>query len=164
MATRKKDTTGKEKKPKLSPIPCKGCDTMFVPKSRRQHYHSEQCREDYYARTFYAKKETRKMCPNCGEEFVTTKPGRQDYCTGACRNEARKKKRDGLRLRAEDRIKQFRTDRYKQMSADGFKCVLCGRMVKDGIKLDIVLDPKGSGRMTVCNECKEGMSNAEASA
>lgn len=161
MATRKQVDKKKEKKPTLPPITCKGCGILFVPRTRRQHYHNEDCREEYYLRTYYAKDVTEKTCPNCGSAFPTTRPGRQDYCTPECRDEARVKRRDGKVLEAEQRMKQFHTDRYKQMSADGFRCVLCGRRVADGVKLDVVLDDKGSGRMTVCNECSEGR-NQEA--
>ena len=148
--------TGKaKKKESLPPINCKGCGTRFVPKDRRQCFHSETCREEYYNRTYFQRELVSKICPNCGVNFETTKPGRQDYCLPSCREEARKKRRDNLTVLVQADRHKFYTDRYKQMEADGFACRLCGKEPKDGIKLDVEKDGKG-GYMTICNVCSEG--------
>ncbi len=144
-----------KKKDSLPPINCKGCDTRFIPKDRRHHFHSETCRQEYYNRTYFRREVTSKICPNCGVNFDTTKPGRQDYCKPECRDEARIKRRDNLTITVQSERHKFYTDRYKQLEADGFTCRLCGKMARDGVKLDVEDDGKG-GSMTVCSQCSEG--------
>ncbi len=150
-----KRTADKKKKEKLPPINCKGCGTKFIPDTRKQHYHNETCREDFYDRTYYHREVTQKVCPNCGNTFPTTKPARQDYCKPECRVEASQKRRDNLTITVQSDKHKFYGDRYKQLEADGFACRLCGKMARDGVKLDVEDDGKG-GSMTVCNQCNEG--------
>ena len=145
----------KKEKSSLPPIKCKGCAIMFVPKDRRQHYHSDNCREDYYQRTYFSKTTARKVCPNCGTEFPTTKPGRQDYCSPDCREDARKKRQDGIAASVSAERKTFLGDRFAAMERDSFKCVYCGKGVRDGVKLDVEDNNKG-GLQTACNTCVEG--------
>jgi len=142
-------------KDKLPPIICKGCGTRFIPKTRGQKYHSGTCREDYYNRTYFHREVVRKVCPNCGVTFPTTKPGRQEYCSPECRVEASRKRRDNLTIVVQSERYRFYGDRYRQMEADGFACRLCGKEARDGVKLDVESDGRG-GKMTVCNECSEG--------
>jgi len=68
---------------------CKGCGKFFTPGRKGQVYHSEECRNEDYARLYpnYAKIEVFLICPKCGNEFLTTKPLRQAYCTPECREE-----------------------------------------------------------------------------
>lgn len=145
----------KQKKTSLPPIHCKGCTVNFVPKDRRQHFHSETCREDYYQRTYYSKTTTRKICPNCDTKFPTTKPGRQVYCSPECREEARNKRRDGIAASLTAERKTFLGNRFAAMEKDGFKCVYCGKSSRDGVRLDVEDNGKGS-LQTVCSTCKEG--------
>lgn len=139
----------------LPPVKCKGCDIKFVPKDRRQHYHSESCREDYYQRTYFSKKPTRKTCPNCGAAFITTKPGRQMYCKPDCREDAKKKRHEGITASVSAERKTFLGDRFAAMEKDGFRCVYCGRSAHDGVRLDVEDDGEG-GLRTVCSLCVEG--------
>ncbi len=146
--------TAKEKK-KLPPIACKGCGTKFVPRTRGQKYHSATCREEYYDRTYFHREVAKLQCPNCGTTFPTTKPGRQVYCTPECRVEASQKRKDNLTITVQSQRHQFYGDRYKTMEGDGFACRLCGKMARDGVKLDVESDGRG-GLMTVCSQCSEG--------
>lgn len=147
--------TKKSKKAKLPRIACKGCGVTFTPDTKKQKYHNAECREAHYGRTYFHRESTNKVCPNCGVTFSTTKAGVQDYCTPACRIEASQKRRDNITIEAGEQRKKFFTTRYKQMEADGFACRLCGKMARDGVKLDIEDDGEG-GYMTVCNQCREG--------
>lgn len=144
----------KEKK-KLPPIICQGCGTKFIPKTKGQKYHSATCREEFYARTYFSREVVQKVCPNCGVTFPTTKPGRQDYCKPECRIEASQKRRDNLTITVQADRHKFYGDRYKTLEGDGFACRLCGKMARDGVKLDVEKDGRG-GLMTVCNLCSEG--------
>lgn len=85
----------KKSKTQLPPIRCKGCDVLFIPDTRKQKYHNESCREDHYAKTYFAKTTTPKTCPNCGVDFKTTKGKLQDYCSPECRDEFNEKKAYG---------------------------------------------------------------------
>lgn len=150
-----KRAKGEKKKAGLPPIKCKGCAISFVPKDRRQHYHSETCREEYYQRAYFSKNIARKTCPNCDVRFSTSKPGRQIYCTPDCRDDARKKRREGLAASMSAERKTFLGDRFATMEKDSFRCVYCGKSVHDGVKLDVEDNGKG-GLQTVCNICTEG--------
>ncbi len=144
----------KEKK-KLPPIACQGCGTKFIPKTKGQRYHSATCREEFYGRTYFQREVFDQQCPNCGVTYQTTKPGRQVYCTAECRVEASQKRRDNLTITVQSDRHQFYGERYKQLEADGFACRLCGKEVRDGVKLDVEKDGRG-GLMTVCSLCSEG--------
>lgn len=89
------DKVKKEKEP-LPPIQCKGCSAIFTPKTRKEHFHSALCRENYYQRTYFAKKEVEVTCRGCGIVFTTSKPGRQFYHTPECREEHRNDEREKL--------------------------------------------------------------------
>jgi len=155
----KRAPVGKKKKEKalLSPVECKGCGVVFIPEDRRQHYHSEDCRERYYQRTYFAKTKVRKICanPDCGTEFVTSKPGRQDYCCPECRVGAQKKRREGVIASITAEQRTLLGDRFAALERGGFRCVYCGRGPRDGIVLDVEDDKKG-GLQSVCNLCVEG--------
>lgn len=140
---------------KLPPISCKGCGAHFIPTDYRYHFHSENCREEYYQRTYYGKAHAHKICPNCGTDFSTTKPGRQDYCKPGCRIEAQGKRREGINASVSAERMTFYGDRYAALERDGFRCVCCGKGTSDGAKLDIEDDGKG-GLHTVCGMCIEG--------
>lgn len=144
-----------KKKESLPPIHCKGCKATFVPKDRRQHFHSPTCREKYYERVYHGKTATRKTCPNCGSEFITNKPGRQDYCHPDCRKEAAKKREEGLAASVRAEKATFYGNRFSTLQRDDFKCTYCGKGAVDGVKLDVEEDGKG-GLRTVCNLCAEG--------
>lgn len=151
-----KQAKGKKKEKRgLPPVKCKGCPINFVPKDRRQKYHSDTCREKYYNRVFFGKTTVNKVCPNCGTGFSTTKPGRQDYCSPECREDARKKRREGIAASLSAERRTFLGDRFAVLERDDFKCTYCGKSVRDGIKLDVEEDGKG-GLRTVCNLCVEG--------
>lgn len=144
-----------KKKSALPPIKCKGCKTNFIPEDRRQHFHSETCREEYYQRTYFSKSTARKICPNCGTKFPTTKPGRQVYCTPECREDAKMKRHEGVAASMTAERKTFLGDRFSAMERDNFKCVYCGKGTHDGVKLDVEDNGKGD-LQTVCNICVEG--------
>lgn len=148
-------TEKKALKDKLPPIHCKGCNISFIPKDHRQRYHSDNCREDYYNRVFFGKTTARKVCPNCEKEFSTTKPGRQDYCTPDCRDDARRKRLEGVSASVTAEKKTFLGDRFAALERGDFKCSYCGKSPRDGVKLDVEDDKKG-GLRTVCNICREG--------
>jgi ribosomal protein S27E len=152
LVDRKKEA---KPKPKLSPIKCKGCGTMFIPKDRRQHFHSSICRENFYDRTYFAKASVRMTCPNCSTVFISTKPGRQMYCTPACRVEHQHNVRENLAASVSAERKTFLGDRFAALESADFKCSYCGRSTHDGVKLDVEQDGKG-GLRTVCNLCVEG--------
>ena len=145
----------KELKDKLPPIRCKGCPISFIPKDHRQHFHSDVCREDYYSRTYFSKPAVTKVCPNCGDNFPTSKPGRQVYCKPDCREDAKKKRVEGIGASISAERKTFLGDRFAAMERGGFKCSYCGKSSHDGVKLDVEDDGKG-GLQTVCNVCVEG--------
>jgi len=146
-------------KKSLPPVTCKGCGMSFIPRDHRQHFHSVICREEFYQHTYYALTSARKVCPNCGSGFVTSKPGRQVYCTPECREDAKKKRIDGIVASVSAERKTFLGDRFAAIEKDDFKCVFCGKSVSDGVKLDVENDEKG-GLRTVCNLCSEGRKEA----
>ena len=144
-----------QRKESLPPIMCKGCGSPFVPKTHKEHFHSPSCREEYYSRTYYKKSAVSKVCPNCNTLFQTSKPGRQAYCTPECREDARKKRLDGVIASLSAERETYLGDRYSTLESDNFRCVFCGKSPRDGIKLDVVNNNKG-GLHTLCNLCMEG--------
>ena len=146
----------REKKSNQLPLTkCKGCPKTFYPKDNRQKFHNEICREEYYARTYYHKTSTQKKCPNCGNMFPTTMPVKQDYCNDSCREEYRKKRKEGIQEYINNQISQFYSARFKTLQSTGFKCSYCGKDVSDGVKLDV--EPDGAkGYRTICSECVIG--------
>lgn len=161
MAKRKTATPSKDKKSKkqfLPPINCKGCDTSFIPRDRRTKFHSESCREEYYSRTYFHKETKRKKCPNCGSMFPTSAPKKQKFCNDVCREEYRKKQREGLIESIDEKRIKFFSDRFKTFQNADFRCSYCGQTVADGIKLDV--EPTNNGEYrTVCDMCMLGRSN-----
>jgi len=153
----KRSISSKKEKTKapLPPRECKGCGVVFTPSDRREHYHSENCRESYYQRTYYAGASATKTCANCGVEFTTTKPGRQDYCTPECREDHRRKKIIGVNASVNAERITYRGDRFATLERDKFRCRYCGKGGGDGVKLDVESDGEG-GLRTVCSECVEG--------
>ena len=149
----KQISPGKTKK--LPPITCKGCGMSFIPNDGRQHYHSENCREAYYQRTYFSKATARKVCPNCGITFSTTKPGRQDYCTPECREEHKRKRHEDVAASVTAERATYLGDRFATLERDGHKCTYCGKGPQDSVRLDIEDDEKG-GLRTICNLCLEG--------
>ncbi len=149
-----KRASDKEKK-KLPPIKCKGCVTKFIPKTKKQKYHSENCRIQYYEQHYFAKIDESKTCPNCDVKFHTSTPGKQVYCTPECRKDAARKRAEGVIASVHAERTTYLTDRHLAMKRDGFRCTLCGRGPQDGAILGVEPDDKG-GLKTVCNECKEG--------
>ena len=149
------DKTKKKQKEQLAPIRCKGCKAIFTPKDKRERFHSANCRESYYQRTYFGKQSVRKVCPNDGVTFVTSKPGRQVYCCPECREEHRHKQKEGVLASVSAERKTYLGERYAVLEAAGFKCALCGRGAGDGVRLDVEDDGKGGFR-AVCNECVEG--------
>ena len=65
------------------------------------------------------------------------------------------KRRENLAASVTAERKTFLGDRFAVMTKDDFRCVYCGKSVRDGVKLDVEEDGKG-GLQTVCNLCKEG--------
>ena len=155
MVRRAKNEKKKRGKELLPPIKCRGCGVTFTPIDRRQRYHSDDCREKFYQRTYFGKASVRKICPNCGTEFPTTKPGRQIYCVPECREEHKRKKREGIVASVMAERKTLLGDRFAALEAAEFKCSYCGKSAHDGVKLDVEDDGKGNLR-TVCNQCVEG--------
>lgn len=149
------DSIKKSKKQSLSPISCKGCGTKFIPKDRRHHFHSETCREEYYSRTYFHKEIKRKKCPNCGNMFPTSAPKKQVYCNEECREDYRKKQREGLVESVNEERVRFYGDRFRTLQSADFRCSYCGKGVSDGIKLDVEPDGNNAYRV-ICSECVLG--------
>jgi len=151
--------TKKQKKDKkeLPPIRCKNpnCNTLFVPKTRKQKYHNDTCRAEYYDKHYYAKTVTTKTCPNCLNDFDTTKGNQQVYCTPECRDDARGKRIDGVMASRTAERATYLAERHSTMKRDSFRCTLCCRGPGDGAVLDVG-DDDNSGLKTVCRDCVEG--------
>lgn len=125
-----------------------------MPKTRKQKYHNEECREAYYQKHYFAKVEVSKTCLNCGKIFVTTAPKKQAYCEPKCREDARKKRADAVSASKTAEKATYFGERMAAFERDEYKCTVCGRSVKDGAILDVV--EEGAGLVTVCVECKAG--------
>lgn len=139
---------------RISRFTCKGCGVLFIPKTRKQKYHNEDCRIAYYEKHYFAKIEVDKTCLNCGETFTTTMPKKQWYCKPECRDDARNKRADALNAsKTAEKVTYF-GERMAAFERDEYKCTVCGRSVKDGAVLDVV--EEGAGLVTVCTECKTG--------
>lgn len=138
---------------KMHLVKCKGCAIQFVPKDKRQKFHSPECRTAYYM-AHYGSPSTTKTCANCGTLFSTTKPKKQLYCSPECREEHRLKLQDNLRARVTAERNTFLGERFAAMERDGFRCTFCGKGVNDGVVLDVVND---NGKLrTACSDCKTG--------
>jgi len=133
---------------------CKGCGIAFIPKTKKQKYHSEECREDYYKKHYFIQVVVNKTCPNCGTVFSTTKPKKQTYCTPECREDARKKRMDAISASVSAERATYLGERMAAFERDSFKCAVCGRGTKEGAVLDVV--EEGAKLVTVCIECKIG--------
>lgn len=143
------------KKQRLKMTSCKGCETAFFPKDKRQKYHSAECREAYYASHYFNKVMVDKACPNCGTVFSTSMPQKQAYCSPECRKEAQVRRLEGVAASMSAERITYLTERYATFQHDGYKCTYCGRGAADGVKLDTE-DKEGGGLRTICNECKVG--------
>jgi len=145
---------------RLHSLQCKGCDKKFFPKDLRQRFHNEECREEYYARTYYHKTSTTKTCPNCGTVFPTSMPKKQKFCNDDCREEYRRKNISAIQDSiSKDRVK-FYGDRFKTLQNAEFRCSYCGKDASDNIKLDV--EPAGKGEYrTICSECVVGKDYTE---
>ena len=126
----------------------------FIPKTRKQKYHNEKCREKYYKEHYFTQTTVGKTCLNCGTLFSTTKPRKQTYCNPDCREEARKKRMEGLSASVMAERTTYLGERMAAFERDGFKCSVCGRGIKDSAVLDTV--EEGTGLVTVCVDCKAG--------
>ena len=133
---------------------CKGCEISFTPKTMKQKYHSEDCREAYYKRTYFAQTIVNKTCPNCGIVFSTAMPKKQAYHSADCREDARRKRTEAKNASMVAERRTYLGERLAAFEHDGFKCTVCGRKPKDGAVLDVV--EEGAGLVTVCVECKVG--------
>ena len=133
---------------------CKGCGISFIPKTKKQKYHSARCRKEYYKEHYFIQIVVSKSCPNCGTTFTTTKSKKQTYCTPDCREDARKKRMEGLSASATAERVTYLGERMAAFERDGFKCSVCGRGIKDSAVLDTV--EEGAGLVTVCVDCKAG--------
>lgn len=142
-------------KKQLPPIRCKSCTILFVPKTRKQKYHNDTCRAEYYDRHYYAKKCVTKTCPNCENTFDTSKPDLQVYCNPDCREDAKRKRAEGtVASRTAERV-TYLAERHSTMKRDGFRCTICGRGPQNGAVLDVE-DNGAGGLKTVCKDCVEG--------
>lgn len=126
----------------------------FLPKNKRQKYHSDECRITYYKEHYFIKTVVSKTCPNCGVLFSTSKPKKQTYCKPECREEARIKRMDAKTASVTAERQTYLGERMAAFERDGFKCTVCGRGVKDEAVLDTV--EEGAGLVTVCIDCKAG--------
>jgi len=142
------------RKEKFSRHVCKGCGRLFVPKSRKQKYHDEDCRKAFYGRTYFAKTFIDKTCLNCGSVFPSSSPKKQLYCNPECREAARKKRMDARSASVVAERHTFLSERISAFERDGYRCFVCGRGPKDGAVLDVMED--GAILVTVCAECKAG--------
>ncbi len=145
----------KKRVPRAKASLCKGCGIGFSPKDKRQKYHNEDCRKEYYIQHYFIKTEVSKTCPNCGTVFTTSMPKKQVYCTADCREDAKNKRIEGVTASISAERTTFLTERYATFEKDGFKCIYCGRGANEGVKLETEDDGKG-GLKTICNECKAG--------
>ncbi len=135
-------------------IACKGCKVSFTPKTKKQKYHSEDCREEYYRRTYFPQEHMDKTCPNCEGKFPSTMPKKQTYCSPECREDARKKRLEAKKASMSAEKVTYLRERVDAFKRDKFKCTMCGRGPKDGAVLDVV--EEGAKLKTVCMECKIG--------
>ena len=133
---------------------CKGCGVKFVPKSKKQKYHNEDCREEYYKKTYFPQTVADKNCLNCGEPFSTTQPKKQVYCTPECREDAQAKREEAKKASTTaERVTHF-AERISAFEHDKYKCTVCGKGPKDGAVLDVV--EENAKLKTVCTDCKIG--------
>lgn len=155
-------TERKEQRTKSQPsvAKCKGCGVKFTPNDYRQRFHSEACREEFYARTYFRKTSVDKTCPQCGITFITTMPKKQKYCSGACRDLARDTGHAELMESVNNRRYKFYGDRFKTLRNANFGCSYCGKDVSDNIKLDVEPTEDG-GQRTICSECVMGKDYTE---
>lgn len=135
---------------------CKGCGKLYAPKTRKQKYCNEKCREDYYKRHYFIKEVVNKTCPNCGITFPTSKPKRQIYCNPECREDAKAKRMDALSASATAERVTYLDERMAAFERSDYKCTVCGRGVIDGAILDVAED--GAKLTTMCTDCKAGRS------
>ncbi len=133
-----------------------------MPKTKKQKYHSEECRETYYKEHYFIQTRADKTCPNCGVVFSTTKPKKQTYCSPECREDARKKRIDGISASVSAERVTYLGERMAAFERDGFKCTVCGKGVKDGAVLDTT--EEGAKLVTVCIDCKAGKEEQEGRA
>ena len=76
------------KKKTFLPIYCANplCHQKFTPTRKDQKYHSGKCR-DAMQKIARGYTPTMTKCPQCKNDFLNLKPGRQIYCSPECRNE-----------------------------------------------------------------------------
>jgi len=139
---------------------CKGCGRIYSPKTRKQKYCNETCREDYYKEHYFIKVVVDKVCPNCKRHFPTTMPKKQTYCNTDCREDARKKRLEAMSASATAEHTTYLSERMAAFEHDGFKCTVCGRGTKDGAILDVV--EEGAKLVNVCIDCKAGRETKNA--
>ena len=137
----------------ISLLVCKGCGISFHPKDKKQKYHTESCREEYYNRHYFAKVEVSKTCPNCGTVFPTSKPKKQIYCKEDCREDARKKRSDAKNASVVAERETYRREIVSTLERDGYKCTKCGKGLQDGAALGVA--ENGASLTTVCVECRD---------
>ena len=145
----------KEAKTAPSVTKCKGCGIKFMPSDYRQKFHNEQCREEYYARTYFRKTSVDKVCPQCGNTFTTSMPKKQVFCSADCRKTHRESDHEELMETVDKTRYKFYGDRFKTLKSAEFRCSYCGKDVSDNIKLDVEPIEDG-GYRTICSECVMG--------
>ena len=134
---------------------CKGCSIKFIPKDRRHRFHSVQCRVKYYEEHYYSPEVT-KVCanPECGRQFPTSMPKKQDYCCPECREQARQLRQDEVTSRVRAERRTYLGERFAALQKSNFTCEYCRKSRDQGAILDVV-DDNGELK-AACLECRVG--------
>lgn len=146
MSSRAKKSGKKVRRPKR----CKGCRNWFVPKRDNQKYCNDTCREAYYAIHYPPPAPVQKICPECGDVFLTTMPKKQSYCKPGCREAAAVRRRQG-EPPSEVTLGLLQL-RYDILHRDEYRCVLCGGGRDQRKVLEVVNEPE-QGLITMCSDC-----------
>lgn len=115
-----------------APKACLECSTVFTPRAAHQSHCSSVCRNKASNRKGQAGRRdgSERPCGYCGKPFIPEYGSlRRGYCTTECRDEAKRKVRNGSSHRR--RAKKFGclyepVSKLKVFERDGWRCYLCG--------------------------------------
>jgi hypothetical protein len=128
--------TKTERKPyqlkQAAPKGCVECGAQFLPKMAHQKHCSDKCRNRASSKKTQMERRNSepRPCAFCSKTFIPEYGSlRRGYCTTECRDEAKRKVRNGSSHRR--RAKKFGcayepVSKLKVFERDGWKCYLCG--------------------------------------